>query len=227
LYCLTDILYRFVCSRNARAMDSVRLFRSYRSFTVGEYENVTIWQAGRATSAAPTFFKRARIGPGGMEEEFLDGGLGSNNPADILITEAIKIFGPRRPVSCILSIGTGKADVTEFKSPGFFQRAIPTALIDALKDMTLDCERVAQRLDERFTERPGIYFRFNVEQGLQNIGLEEWKELGNIKAKTIQYLQDSNSEQRVKAAAHALYDINVTSDESSEPQQLLVADLGN
>ncbi|KAJ7711149.1 hypothetical protein B0H14DRAFT_699742 [Mycena olivaceomarginata] len=47
-----------------------------RTYNTPDYPamDCTIWQAGRATSAAPTFFKQIRIGRPGLEEAFLDGG---------------------------------------------------------------------------------------------------------------------------------------------------------
>jgi hypothetical protein len=197
----TAVCKVFVCARNSRAMDRRRLFRSYIAHEAGDYENATIWQAGRATSAAPTFFKRLKIGQGIMQEEFLDGGMGSNNPTKILIGEIGSIYD-KRSVSCIISIGTGRADVIEVKAPSLFQRLIPRELIDALKDMATDCEATAFEMSERFRKCPNLYFRFNVEQGLQNVELDGWEELGNIKAKTIQYLDEHKT--TVNEAAHAL-----------------------
>jgi patatin-like phospholipase/acyl hydrolase len=42
----------------------------------GLYGDWEIWQAGRATSAAPSYFDRMKVG----DYEFIDGGLGFNNP---------------------------------------------------------------------------------------------------------------------------------------------------
>jgi len=70
--------------------------------------------------------------------------------------------------------------------------------------MATDCEDIAREMDEKFLNNPGIYFRFNVEHGLQNIGLEEWMELGNIKAKTVAYLQDPREDRKTTEAATAL-----------------------
>ncbi|KAF1988581.1 FabD/lysophospholipase-like protein [Aulographum hederae CBS 113979] len=141
----------------------IRLFRSYKVYDVGTYEEeMTIWQATRATTAAPTFFK-----------QFLDGGLGSNNPTKILLEEMVKIYGDR-DVSCIVSIGAGKAKIMEYKAPGWFGKLIPMDLIDALKNMATDCEETESDMSRRFLKRPGVYFRFNVEQGLEEVGMEEW-----------------------------------------------------
>ena len=41
-----------------------------------EYADWAIWEAARATSAAPTFFKALKKG----EKSYVDGGLGYNNP---------------------------------------------------------------------------------------------------------------------------------------------------
>jgi predicted acylesterase/phospholipase RssA len=185
-------------------MNTARLFRSYRSYTAGDYESMTIWQAARATSAAPTFFKRLNIGPNHAQEEFLDGGLGSNNPTKLLMEEVVKTFDQQHPVACIISIGTGKTNITEFKTPRFFRKALPTELIKSLKNMTTDCETVEGEISQRFSANPGIYFRFNVEHGLENVSLEEWKELGNIKAKTIAYLGDYRIAGSVNEAVVAL-----------------------
>jgi len=187
-------------------MNTARLFRSYRSYTAGDYEGMTVWQAARATSAAPTFFKRLRIGPQHAQEEFLDGGLGSNNPTKLLMEEAVKIFDRQDPIVCIISIGTGKTNVTEFKTPGLFQKTLPTELSYALKNMATDCETVEGEISQRFSANPGIYFRFNVEHGLENVSLEEWEELGNIKAKTIAYLGDHRIAGSVDEAVVALCD---------------------
>lgn len=50
-----------------------------------------------------------------------------------------------------------------------------------------------------------LYCRFNVENGLTKIKLDEYKKLGQIKALTIQYLQEPWIEERVKQASHFLY----------------------
>lgn len=74
---------------------------------------IRIWEAARATSAAPTFFKRICIGSKGAEEEFLEGGMGCNNPVLKPIEVAKEAFpdlkqefpGREPHFDCILSIG--------------------------------------------------------------------------------------------------------------------------
>jgi patatin-like phospholipase/acyl hydrolase len=186
-------------------MNTARLFRSYKVYDVGTYEEeMKVWQAGRATSAAPTFFKRLEIGPKNAKEEFVDGGLGSNNPTKKLLEEIVRIYEDR-DVSCIVSIGAGRANIMEYRTPGFWGKAVPMNLVDNLKKMATDCEQTDEDLSKRFLKRPGVYFRFNVEHGLENIGLEEWKELGNITAKTNEYLLGHKIDLVVKEAVSQLH----------------------
>lgn len=141
---------------------------------------MTIWQAARATSAAPRYFKRLKIGPPNAQEEFLDGGLGSNNPTKLMMHEACETFEKTRDVACIVSVGTGVMDVSDFKTPAFGQKIIPKELISVMKEMVTDCEVVEKEVNRWFSNKPGIYFRFNVEKGLEDIKLEYVKELGNM-----------------------------------------------
>jgi predicted acylesterase/phospholipase RssA len=150
-------------------VDTVRLFRSYRNYSAGEYVDMTIWQAARATSAAPTYFKRLKIGPSNAQEEFLDGGVGSNNPTKLMMREASKAFEETDVVACIVSLGTGVMDISEFKTPTFGQKIIPKELINVLKKMATDCEVTEKEVSHWFSGKPGVYFRFNVERGLEDI----------------------------------------------------------
>ncbi|KAI9890774.1 MAG: hypothetical protein M1814_003705 [Vezdaea aestivalis] len=181
------------CKVTALALDTTRLFRSYRDLSAEQYVDVTIWQAARATSAAPTFFKSLKIGPANAQESFLDGGLGSNNPTEIMMNEAYKAFDGTRDIACIVSIGTGLKGIGNLKDPDLVQKAIPLELIKAMVKTVTDCEAVAKQVAGWFREKPGVYFRFNVEQGLEDIRLEDAKELGNLKTKTIRYIQQERT----------------------------------
>ncbi|EKM81516.1 hypothetical protein AGABI1DRAFT_83008 [Agaricus bisporus var. burnettii JB137-S8] len=173
----------FVCAKNAHNMDIPVLFRTYQS---GEtHSNCKIWEAARATSAAPTFFKRAIIG---RNQPFIDGGLGRNNPSQVVLEEANVLFGARQ-IGCLVSIGTGQAGVNKIKKPGLLQQILPTDVIDALKRITTDCESTHQAMLRRFANLPNIYFRLNVDQGMQGIELSEWEKLSNVEAHTMQYMR--------------------------------------
>lgn len=165
---------------------------------------MSIWQAARTTSAAPTFFKRLKIGPPNAQEEFLDGGLGSNNPTKIMMHEVSETFEKTRNVACVISIGAGVMDITDLKKPTPFQKKFPTELAGVLRDMVTDCEGVEKEVSRWFTGKPRVYFRFNVERGLEDIKLGDAEELGNIRAKTIHYLEQDGTKRSVAEAISVL-----------------------
>ncbi|KAL8369253.1 hypothetical protein RB599_010536 [Gaeumannomyces hyphopodioides] len=154
------------------------LFTTYDTST--KLSGCTIWQVARATSAATTFFKPIRVGRD--EIEFIDAAFGNNNPCEVLIEEARRRF-PGRERMQILSIGTGLGDVVSIRdSRG--------SIIKALKKMATTSKQVADRLDKRF-EVDGQYFRFNVERGLEDTTLSDWKKASSISAHTSNYIGDS------------------------------------
>ena len=93
----------------------------------------------------------------------------------MVLDEANALFGARQ-IGCLVSIGTGQAEVIGVKKPGLFQRIIATDVIDALRDITTDCEATHQEMLRLFANLRNTYFRLNVEQGMQGIELSEWGE---------------------------------------------------
>lgn len=139
----TDVLKKgkaFVCAMPARSMAHPRRFRTY-TVRSNPSANCQIWEAARATTAAPTFFKRIEIGEEGQaKEEFFDGGLRCNNPVDEVLNEARDIFGNDRRVNCVVSIGTGHTGTIGLARPDAFQKVLPTKLIEVLKKIATDCQ---------------------------------------------------------------------------------------
>jgi hypothetical protein len=176
------------------------LFRTWCAASDPGYD-CTIWEAGRATTAAPKLFKRIFIGDTGFQEEFIDAALGCNNPLRYLVKEAQREFGtttPMREVSCIVSIGTG------FKKPNLFQRALQSDLIKVLASMATDTEDEEKLARDRYKSCPGLYHRLNVERGLEEVSLEEWKKLGEIKTHTRAYLRGYDASNDIDAIVKAL-----------------------
>ena len=66
---------------------------------------MTAWEAARATSAAPAFFK----GHDGDGYVFLDGGVWANNPIMAAVVDALSAYDIAREQIEIFSIGTGNA----------------------------------------------------------------------------------------------------------------------
>lgn len=168
-----------------------------RSYDIPEKPNVsaTICEAALATSAATGFFDPVLIGA----RHFVDGALGANNPVDEVEGEATDIWcpdiGDLKPlVKCFISIGTG--------NPG--RRAIEDNLLKFLSktlvEITTETEETAKKFLGRWREYydQKRYFRLNVEQGLQNVGLAEYYEQGTIETATHQYLDDQQQVFRVR-----------------------------
>jgi hypothetical protein len=190
----------FVCAKNAHNINAniPVLFRTYHSRET--HSNCKIWEAARATSAAPTFFKRIEIG---RKQPFIDGGLGRNNPSQVVLDEAKALFGARQ-IGCLVSIGTGQAEVIGIKKPGLFQRIIPKDVIDALKAITTDCEATHEEMLGRFANLPNTYFRLNVEHGMQGIQLSEWEKLSNVEAHTAQYMKRKEVDEKLALLVNAI-----------------------
>lgn len=196
--------YRFVCAVPAKNVKgSPRLFRTWLADKNPGY-NCTIWEAARATSAAPRIFERIFIEDAGVKEEFVDAGLGCNNPVRYLVQEAIQEFGLERHVSCILSIGTGKPKVAKFNKPSLGQRALPTELIRVLASMATDTEAEAEIMASRYQQCTNLYHRLNVDDGLGEILLQEWKALGDVKTYTHAYLSRTNISDEIDTIVEAL-----------------------
>ncbi|KAH7069602.1 acyl transferase/acyl hydrolase/lysophospholipase [Paraphoma chrysanthemicola] len=66
----------------------------------------TIWEAGRCTSAAPTYFRPITVETGDGFRTYSDGGTISNNPINEAIVEAARLWEPSR-IKIIVSLGAG------------------------------------------------------------------------------------------------------------------------
>lgn len=145
----------------------------------------TICQVARATSAATTYFEPVSIGP----RRFADGALGANNPVEEVEGEASDIWCPEtgnlKPlVKCFISVGTG--------NPG--KKAMEDNLFKfmskTLPELTTETEQTEKKFIAKWRQHydDKRYFRFNVDQGLQDVGLAEYQEQGLIEAATEAYL---------------------------------------
>lgn len=193
----------FVCACASETKGSKRL----RSYSIpGQIDlevQPTITQAALATSAAISFFDPVKIGA----RTFVDGGLGTNNPVDQVEAEAIDIWcrdtGNLKPlVKCFISIGTGDPG----KSP--IEEKAWKFLSKTLVEIATDTETKAQQFASRCRDLliGGQYFRFNVLQGLQNIGLHEYKKEGPLETATFEYLRQAEEDIKLRACVEKLKD---------------------
>jgi len=184
----------FVCATPAENVSFPSLFRTWIPAANRTY-NCTIVEAARATSAAPTFFKSIEFGEP-IKQRYLDGGLGCNNPVKQVIDEARSLY-PNRPISCVISLGTGAANVIGMERPDAFQNLLPMNLIAVLKGIATDCENISEQIARDLSAQAILYVRLNVDQGLQGVSLAEWEKLSAVQLHTLQYLQKYEVGQKV------------------------------
>ncbi|KAL5627887.1 hypothetical protein BROUX41_002635 [Berkeleyomyces rouxiae] len=154
------------------------LFKTYSTST--DFEQCTIWQVAQAISTDPDIFKPIRIGRDSLE--FIDATFGYNNPCEVLIREAQDHFQEQERME-ILSIGTG---ATEAIRLGDTKRSVKKALMK----LASSSRKVELSLYRRFGD-DGRYHRFNVDRGLDGIGLFDWERSSLIAAHTENYLNEN------------------------------------
>ncbi|KAI9776224.1 MAG: hypothetical protein M1816_005406, partial [Peltula sp. TS41687] len=183
----------FVCTTAKEVAGITRL----RSYSLPDELDIaaTICEAALATSAATGFFDPVSI----EACQFVDGALGANNPVDEVEGEAANIWcsgtGDLKPlVKCFVSVGTGKPGkkAIEDNMLRFLSKTLVTMVTETEETEKKFIARWAKHFDEN------RYFRFNVDQGLQGIGLAEYKEQGTIEAATREYLRHQNQKFRVR-----------------------------
>ncbi|KAH8591275.1 acyl transferase/acyl hydrolase/lysophospholipase [Bisporella sp. PMI_857] len=173
------IVNEFVCTTQLRDSQKVRL-RTY-GCEWEEPETCNIWEAARATSAAPMFFEPVEFK--GSRVRYVDGGIWRNNPVRELYREAYQLLGARS-VSCIISIGTGVLEVIDIGGNGM-------QLLEACKSIVTETEETANDFAREVMQegrQSRIYFRFNVSNGLQKVGLTEYAAVDLMTQVTRSYL---------------------------------------
>ncbi|XP_077356528.1 calcium-independent phospholipase A2-gamma [Festucalex cinctus] len=136
------------------------VFRNYRLMPGGRSHYLgdckyKMWQAIRASSAAPGYFQEYVLG----KDLHQDGGLLINNPTALAIHEC-KCLWPNAPLQCVLSLGTGRHEAAAMN--GAHAAATYTSLKAKLTNVissATDTEEVHTMLDALLP--PDTYFRFN------------------------------------------------------------------
>ncbi|KAM3538281.1 hypothetical protein ARSEF1564_008804 [Beauveria bassiana] len=178
-----ECISTFICATTKETSDITRL----RSYDLPGKTSIkaTILNAALATSATTRFFNPMRI----SARQFVDGALGANNPVEQVEREASDIWcadtAELMPqVKCFLSVGTGH--------PG--RKAIEDNMVKLLSKtlvgLVTETEQTEARFIARWRQHYDLkrYFRFNVDHGLEGIGLEEFDQQGTMEAATESYL---------------------------------------
>ncbi|CAG7941661.1 unnamed protein product [Penicillium salamii] len=137
--------------------------------------SIKLWQAARATSAAPGYFKPMDIG----RVTLVDGGLLANNPLGWLWIEILSLYGPTRETDCFLSIGTGMGANVAVARPGLdFKNAMES--FAEIATNTENTNILFRALVDAFAPHAQTkkYFRLNVSKELpepaDSKGILDW-----------------------------------------------------
>lgn len=97
-------------------------------------------------------------------------------------------------VKCFISIGTGDPGTNPIEDKLF--RFLSQTLVGIATQTESTERKFIARWAKHFDEKR--YFRFNVQQGLQSVGLAEYLRQGEIEAATQNYLSHTDQKHRVR-----------------------------
>jgi hypothetical protein len=140
-----------------------------------------------ASMALPILFDPVEVGPEYAAEEFCGGGYGFNNPTRELLKEARSVYGGDRQLAVIVSIGSGRPKILSLE--GSNQES--GAMEELLRKLTLNCEMIEKDVSYQLND-VGVYMRLNVDQGLEDVRMHDWNQLGKVTSHTKQYLQSTS-----------------------------------
>ncbi|KAG8796251.1 hypothetical protein FRC12_002006 [Ceratobasidium sp. 428] len=180
-----------------------RIFRSYQGPS-NQMPNCPIWQVLRATMAHPELFKSFQIGEESTVPEWLVGGdVACSNPTSHVLAEFAALY-PEFHVSSVVCIGAGHARTIQIPKPNPLHRFMPMNVLMTMKDIATDSERVAQDMAIRFRSTTDMYYRFSVDQGMQDARMSRWQSRSEVAAHTRSYLQKAEVNEQIDKAARSI-----------------------
>lgn len=207
------------------------LFRSYQppsdaapvstAARSADFSDISILEACRATSAAPTYFPPMNISrmastPTTLARmttfTFWDGGVLNNNPIDQVWDARFDLAtSPNETpaISCVVSIGTSFAN-TKRSYGGQLQNLIYTVtqLMSFVTNTEAKHKDFARNIDRMNLRLPADqqtkYFRFNVPTGDEEFPMDDWQKMPKLKQKTQEYLDTPEIRQKIDECAPRL-----------------------
>jgi hypothetical protein len=159
----------------------IRRASSTRSFEVrnaGPPQNLDIPLVGRATTAAPGYFKPLETRIGNTAHRFKDGGFGCNNPSWETYRDVLALLpNGNRDMGPFISIGTGISHVARFSEKrGRFRDKIAEfkAVTKGMPTMTLEAHENMINAAYWDNKIRFHYSRFDGGDDLGTIKMDEW-----------------------------------------------------
>ncbi|KAG9118321.1 hypothetical protein FRC07_007225 [Ceratobasidium sp. 392] len=193
----------FAMSKYNMNASTPRIFRSYH-ISSNEMPDYPIWQVLRASMAHPDLFKGAEVGGASTITESLVGGdIACSNPTAHVLAEVSTLY-PERHVASVVCIGARHARTIEIPKSNPLHRTMPTSVLMVMKDIATESEQVGEEMTTRFQDTSNIYFRFRVDQGMQEVRLSQWQRKGEVTAHTRAYMQKTGVSAQLGQAAQAI-----------------------
>lgn len=190
----------FVCAANANSVNT-ELLRSYKTKKIGHQNyDCYVWEAVRATSAAPLFFEPITLKA--SQATFVDGGIRANNPIDFLMSEARSLW-PDREVGCVISLGTGIKLPQSLDLHNSRLHEVLQTLADIATDANSKAREFRDTAEGRTLVRNRRYFRYSVPQGVGEVDLADFEKMPYMESMTLPYAvdMDDNIEECARALA--------------------------
>ncbi|KAL2190646.1 FabD/lysophospholipase-like protein [Thermothelomyces heterothallicus CBS 203.75] len=170
-----------------------------------------IWEAGRATCAIGLAFKPIQIG----QSVFHDDGAGSFNPSITALDEAVVNEWPGREVGVFVSVGTGKRPRGSDANSALWYEGFLGEFAEARRKLIAKiegCEKIHEQMKREHLSKRGVnienYYRWNVEVGVGEFGMNEWNRLADISTNTRRYLAREEEQKMVQSASAKLAKIH-------------------
>lgn len=146
---------------------------------------------------------------------FIDEGAGQYNPTPVALDEACVNEWPGREVGLVVSIGTGKRPAGSDQNSSLWYEGFMGDFAEARRRLiakTEGCEVTHHYIVKEGLSKRGInienYYRFNVEIGVGEFGMNEWNRLADISTGTRRYLSKTESQRMNIEAAVKLAKIH-------------------
>ncbi|OLN82294.1 Phospholipase A I [Colletotrichum chlorophyti] len=205
----TAVLAMYKGSRKGSPAAILRSYES-RKETAPEFD-CKIWQAGRATCAIGLAFKPIQIG----QSVFHDDGAGTFNPAPEALDEAVINEWPGREIGVFISVGTGRRPKGSDANSHVWYEGFMGEFAEARRKLISKiegCEAIHERMKKELLLKRNVnienYYRFNVEVGVGEFGMNEWHRLADISTSTRQYLRREFEQRMIQGATAKLAKID-------------------
>ncbi|PSN65406.1 FabD/lysophospholipase-like protein [Corynespora cassiicola Philippines] len=157
----------------AQQEDRIRSYHSPNTSNDTDHNQTHIWktwEAARAATAAPLYFKSFDVEEDGNGQKVLyfDGAFGAANNPTLHAIEEMRQNGSERSLGVVVSVGTARSPGKSNNGRGFFQQA--TLFVNRVTDPEIVAEKLMKEKSRDYD-----LWRFNDTRKPLDVELDEWK----------------------------------------------------